>query len=176
MTQRKRMIDRARVVGTHIKSNPMKYAGGTVAAVAAMVLGLQATGTINTFSLEAFTNFFNLNFDNSTNIDKSTNTDDHSINQTIEVHQDGDTYVVTYPDGTTRAFDSIEAVREEHPEWTSEQSPSSRRILRRIRHRQWNRYHLRLDQATQTPISPVPNRHRQRRQLHRLRMPRLLRS
>ena len=122
MTQRKRVTDRVRAVGTHIKSNQKKYAGGTAAAVVAMVLGLQATGTINTFSLEALNNFFN--FDNSTNIDNSQNID-NSINQTIEVHQDGDTYVVTYPDGTTRTFDSIEDIEREHPEWESSNKSES---------------------------------------------------
>ena len=93
---------------------------GTAAVVVAVVLGLQATGTVNT--AEFLTNSGNVNVDQSVTTDNSRNIDNsQNISQNIVVTEvnEGDTYLVTYPDGTTREFASIEAVREEHPEWES---------------------------------------------------------
>ena len=98
MNNRKRVTDRARAIGRNVKGNKKKYAGGVAAAVVTAVLGLQATGTVN--YIEIGNNLLNISVDNSVVTDNSQNID-NSINQTIQVHQDGDTYVVTYPDGTT---------------------------------------------------------------------------
>ena len=109
--QRKRLTDRVRAIGPSIKANPKKYAGGTAAALVAVALGLQATGTVNTLEFAADILNISVVTDNSQNIDNSENI--------TEVVNKGSVYFVTYADGTVREFDSIDAVQEEHPEWQS---------------------------------------------------------
>ena len=69
--QRKRLTDRVRAIGPSIKANPKKYAGGTVAALVAVALGLQATGTVNTLGFAADILNISVVTDNSQNIDNS---------------------------------------------------------------------------------------------------------
>ena len=125
MRTRNRVNDRAGRVWGHVKSKPKRYAtAGAVTGLAAVLGVLQATGAVNYASIA--NNFVNVDVDNSVTTDNSRNID-NSQNIVSEVVNEGDVYNVIYADGTARKFDSLEAVRKEHPEWTSptSSSPSS---------------------------------------------------
>ena len=141
MHQRKRIMDRARSTVGSAKRHPWRTTGGAAAGVAAVLLGLQATGTVNT--AEILTNFGNVSVDNSVTTDNSENFDnsqnievnegdtnitegDTNITEfDIEIVQIEDVWVVEFPDETTGKYESVERAQEAITEWKRLFSSSS---------------------------------------------------